>query len=51
MTKATQEGRLLSIATPLGKDFLLINQMRTTETLSELFEIDVELMFDEEEDD
>lgn len=51
MAKATQSGRLLSITTPLGEDYLLLNKMRVDERISELFEIDVELLYDEQEDD
>ncbi len=51
MAKVTQKNRLLSISTPLGEDFLLINKLHADERISELFEIDVELLFDEMEDD
>ncbi len=51
MAKATQENRLLSIETPLGEDFLLLNKLKVTEGISSLFEIDVELLYDEENDD
>ncbi len=51
MAKATQENRLLSIETPLGEDFLLLNKLKVTEGISSLFEIDVELLYDEEADD
>jgi len=51
MGKTTQKDRLLSITTPLGEDYLLINKMRVEEKISELFEIDTELLYDEEEDD
>jgi type VI secretion system secreted protein VgrG len=43
----TQDGRLMSIATPLGKDYLLINRFTTTEGLSQLFSIDIELLHEE----
>ncbi|HEX8369284.1 MAG TPA: type VI secretion system tip protein TssI/VgrG [Pyrinomonadaceae bacterium] len=43
----TQDGRLLSISTPLGKDFLLLKRMKATEGLSELFRLDVELLHEE----
>src|SRR5215213_9215081 len=43
----TQAGRLLSIATPLGTDFLLLKRMKATEGLSELFRIDVEMLHEE----
>lgn len=51
MSKATQDNRLLNITTPLGKDYLLIEKLRATEEISQLFEYDVELLYDEEEDD
>jgi type VI secretion system secreted protein VgrG len=50
MAKATQKNRLLSIATPLGEDYLLLNKLRMEERISELFEIDVELLYDQQED-
>lgn len=37
----------MSISTPLGKDFLLLKRMKATEGLSELFQIDVELLHEE----
>jgi type VI secretion system secreted protein VgrG len=37
----------LSIATPLGKDFLLLKRMKATEGLSEIFRIDVEMLHEE----
>jgi len=43
----TQDGRLMSIATPLGKDYLLVNRFTATEGLSQLFSIDVELLHEE----
>src|SRR4028119_570101 len=46
----TQDGRIMQIATPLGKDFLLINKFSASEGLSELFRFDVELLHDEESD-
>lgn len=45
----TQEGRLLSIQTPLGKDFLLINRFQAIEGLSTLFTIELELLHAENE--
>ncbi len=51
MAKATEKNRLLKSTTPLGEDFLLINKMHVEEKLSELYEIDVEFLYDEEEDD
>ncbi len=37
----------MSIATPLGKDHLLINRFTATEGLSQLFSIDIELLHEE----
>ena len=51
MAKVSQKNRLLAITTPLGEDFLLINKMHVEEKMSELFEIDVEVLYDELEDD
>lgn len=51
MARATQEGRLISITTPLGKDHLLVEKIKVNEEISKLFEINVELLYDEEEDD
>ncbi len=48
MGKITQAGRLLSIATPLGEDFLLLRKMSATEGLSQLFTINVELLHEED---
>ncbi len=45
----TQDKRLLSITTPLGKDFLLINKLTANESLSKLFSYEVELLHDEDE--
>lgn len=47
----TQEGRLLKFTSPIGEDVLLINKIRATEGLSQLYEIDVELLYDQEMDD
>ena len=47
MEKATQKGRLLEIFTPLGEDHLLIRKLDVTEGLSQLFTIEVELLFEE----
>lgn len=46
-TVTTQDRRLLSIATPLGKDFLLINRLTANEGLSQLFSFEVELLHEE----
>jgi type VI secretion system secreted protein VgrG len=43
----TQRDRLLSIATPLGEDFLLINRITATEGLSSLFLFEIELVHEE----
>jgi type VI secretion system secreted protein VgrG len=45
----TQDGRLMSIATPLGKDYLLINRFTAHEGLSQLFSFDIELLHEENE--
>jgi type VI secretion system secreted protein VgrG len=45
----TQDNRLLKIATPLGKDYLMLNSFTAREGLSELFSIDAELVHEESE--
>lgn len=45
----TQDNRLLSISTPLGKDYLLLNKLDADEGMSQLFNIEVELLHEEEE--
>ena len=45
----TQQNRLLSILTPLGKDFLLLNRLSATEEISSLFSFEVELLHEENE--
>lgn len=45
----TQDNRLLAIYTPLGKDFLLLDQISGTEGLSELFSFNVSLLHEEDE--
>jgi type VI secretion system secreted protein VgrG len=45
----TQDGRLMSISTPLGKDYLLINRFTANEGLSQLFTFDIELLHEETE--
>ena len=40
---------MLSITTPLGKDFLLIKGFRVTEGLSKLFEFEAEMLHEENE--
>ncbi|MBS1794065.1 MAG: type VI secretion system tip protein VgrG [Acidobacteria bacterium] len=47
MAKTTQDGRLMSITTPMGKDYLLVNRFTATEGLSQLFSFDVELLHEE----
>ncbi len=48
MSDTTQQNRLLSISTPLGEDFLLINRLTATEEISALFEYEVELLHEED---
>lgn len=50
MEKTTQDGRQLTISTPLGKDVLLLNKMSASEGISELFRIHVELLHQEEDE-
>ncbi|MBX7174329.1 MAG: type VI secretion system tip protein VgrG [Pyrinomonadaceae bacterium] len=45
----TQDNRLLAIYTPLGKDYLLLQKVAVTESLSELFQIEVDLLHEEDE--
>lgn len=45
----TQDGRSISIKTPLAKDFLLLNRVSVSEAISELFVCDVELLHEENE--
>lgn len=44
----SQDGRSLQLATPLGKDFLLINRFRCHEAISQLFRIELDLLHEEE---
>lgn len=44
--KTTQDQRNLQLTTPLGKDFLLINGLRCTEGLNQLFRIDLEMLYE-----
>ena len=44
-----QAGRLMSISTPLGEDHLLINRFICDEGISQLFNIEVEVLREEEE--
>ncbi len=50
MPIATQRDRLLSISTKLPYDTLLINKFSCRETISELFEIEVELLREEDQE-
>jgi len=50
MGETTQQNRLLSITTPLGEDFLLLNRLTATEEISTLFSFEVELIHDEGEE-
>ncbi len=43
----TQDERILSMATPLGKDFLLVDSFVVKEAISNLFTIEVELRHEE----
>ena len=45
----TQDDRLMSISTPMGKDYLLINRFTAREALSNLFQFDIELLHEEDE--
>ena len=47
MSITTQDARLLSISTPLGKDFLLLNRLTANEQMSALFSVEVELLHEE----
>ena len=51
MANTTQDGRQLSIATQLGKDFLLLNSLSANESLSQLFSLEIELLHEEDEVD
>ncbi len=50
MPIATQKDRLLSISTKLPYDTLLINKFRCKEAISELFEIEVEVLREEDQE-
>ncbi len=45
----TQKNRLLSISTPLGEDFLLLNRLTAIEEISSLFSYEVEVLHEETE--
>ncbi len=47
MSITTQDDRLLSISTPLGKDFLLLDKITAVEGLSTLFNAEIELLHEE----
>ncbi|MEP7076125.1 MAG: type VI secretion system tip protein TssI/VgrG, partial [Acidobacteriota bacterium] len=44
MSKPTQEGRLMELFTPMGKDHLLIRKLEVTEGISQLFTMDLEVL-------
>ena len=44
MAEVTQDGRILKLTTPLGKDVLLINSFTVVEEISKLFQIDAEVV-------
>lgn len=44
----TQDGRLLKLSTPLGKDFLLIERLRCREGLNQLFSIELDILHEEQ---
>ncbi|MGD9589184.1 MAG: type VI secretion system tip protein TssI/VgrG [Pyrinomonadaceae bacterium] len=46
--KTTQNERLIQLSTPLEKDFLMIERLRGTEGLSQLFHFDLELLHEEQ---
>ena len=50
MSKMTQDDRLLSISTPLEKDFVMLKSLSVTEGMSQLYKIHVELVHEEDED-
>ena len=45
----TQQGRIISIATPLEYDFLLLNRFSCSEGISQLYTIEAELLHEETE--
>ena len=47
----TQDKRLLQFASPLGKDYLMINRFSAREAISELFQFEAELVHLEDEAD
>lgn len=46
--KTTQDQRLIQMSTPLAKDFLLIDRLRCTEGLNQLFQIDLDILHEEQ---
>jgi type VI secretion system secreted protein VgrG len=48
--KTTQNERLIQLSTPLPKDYLLIERLRCTEGLNQLFHIDLEILHEEQFD-
>ena len=48
MDRATQDRRLISISTPLGKDFVLLRNFQFQENVSALFRIDADLLREED---
>jgi type VI secretion system secreted protein VgrG len=46
--KTTQNERLIQLSTPLEKDYLLIERLRCTEGLNQLFHIDLEILHEEQ---
>ncbi len=46
--KTTQNERLIQLSTPLEKDFLLIERLRCSEGLNQLFHIDLEILHEEQ---
>ena len=50
MGKATQEGRILKIQTSLGEDYFLINKVEGTEGISQLYNLEIEILHDSEKE-
>src|SRR6187549_154952 len=46
--KTTQNERIIQLSTPLEKDYLLIERLRCTEGLNQLFRIDLEILHEEQ---
>ncbi|CAN5251072.1 type VI secretion system spike protein VgrG1b [soil metagenome] len=47
MAKTTQANRLMAIYTPLGEDYFLVNKVSASESISDLFSFEVELLHEE----